>query len=63
MKPADIQQLKEVLLHCRVYPECNGCPYDFMEDHGELCYPVMAKYAYEYIRMLEDKINESNRTV
>lgn len=58
MTDADVKQIKDVLRCCQVAPECDKCPYDWMEDHGELCYPVMAREAIKYINLLERRLKE-----
>ena len=57
MNEVDIIELEQVLAHCVSY-NCDGCPFDWMEDHGEACYRAMAVSSLTYISMLKEKISK-----
>lgn len=52
MDEVDIIELEQVLDHCVSY-NCDGCPFDWMEDHGDACYRAMAESSLNYINMLK----------
>ena len=58
MNEIDIIELEQVLAHCASYADCEGCPFDFMEDHGDACYHKMAEMSLDYINMLKEKISK-----
>lgn len=58
LNEVDVIELEEVLRHCGSYEDCAGCPFEWMEDHGDACYRKMAEMSLDYINMLKEKISK-----